>query len=198
MDTLPLTLETYRDGPDRDRLFDFIRARFRECYQADVPDDSPLLAGAVGPDGRLVAAFGIRDATSGFFCETYLGEPIESLLGRHFTGPVRRHRIVEITHLCGAGTGSLRRLTALLPGTLMSRGYRFLTCTATACLTAYFTRRGLEPMTLGEACAESLPEAERLRWGSYYDAGPRVLAGDLREAARTLGLALPALENAEA
>ncbi len=175
-------------GSARDHVLAFVQARFLERYGARVPDDSPLMAGAFDADGALVAAFGLRDSAAGFFCERYLGEPLEEPLGRQFGRPVDRGEIVEITHLCAARPGSLRLLMTVVPGLLTAHGYRYLVCTATACLAVYFQRRGLSAVCLGLASADALPAAERALWGTYYDAAPRVLAGDLQQAAGALGL----------
>ncbi len=183
-----LTLRVPARGRDRERLLRFVQARFAERFGAQVPDDSPELVGAFDAAGSLVAAFGMRDASCGFFCERYVGEPLEQSLGRHFARPVERREVIEITHLCAARAGVLRQLLTAVPETLIHDGYRYLACTATACLAAYFQRCGFAAATLADAHPAALPAAERQRWGAYYQARPRVIAGDLREAACLLDL----------
>lgn len=184
-----LTLKSARDKGARARVFDFTRRCFHTHYDADIEDDSPVVIGAFDGSGALVAAFGLRDGRSGCFCEHYLQEPLVDLIGRHYGRPVSRRHIVEVTHLCAVRPGFLRELAPLLPGMLVDRGYRYLVCTATRCLARYFGRHGIPSVTLATATREALPEVQRTRWGGYYAAEPRVLAGDLQVAAMALGLA---------
>ncbi len=181
----------------RAELLELVTRRFLQRFGAQVADDSPELVGGFDPRGRLVAAFGLRDARSGFFCEHYLAAPIETLLGRHFQRPVARSEVVEVTHLCAVRPGCLAALTPLLPPALLRDGYRYLTATATDCLAGYFARRGLPTCTLAEASADALPAEERGRWGNYYSALPRVIAGDLLDALgdRRPGRASPGRAN---
>ncbi len=166
----------------RTELLELVTRRFLERFGAQVADDSPELVGGFDPQGRLVAAFGLRSADSGFFCEHYLAAPIETLLSHHYDRPVARREVVEVTHLCAVRPGCLTALTPLLPPALLTDGYRYLAATATDCLAGYFARRGLPTCTLGDASADALPATERNRWGTYYAARPRVIAGDLRDA----------------
>jgi len=168
----------------RSRVLHFIRNRFRTCFGAAVDDDSPTLIGVFDAGGALAAAFGLRDSTSGYFCERYLGEPIEAALTRALCRDVERHRTVEVTHLCARTSGVLPELVTLLPNALIRCGARYLTCTATDRLAKFFERRGLQPITLADARADALPPDERMRWGRYYAERPRVLAGDLYEVRR--------------
>lgn len=188
----PLTLEAARDGAARRRLFEFERDCFLRHYQAEISDDSPTLIGAFDAARRVVAAFGLRDAASGFFCEHYLDAPLDEALRRHYGPDVARRQVVEVTHLCASRPGFLRALVPMLPAVLVRDGYRYLTCTATRCLAGYFTRRGIPSVTLGMATSGALPAAERERWGAYYAAEPRVMAGDLNAAGAALGLDLQA------
>ncbi len=174
-----LTLEAATSQVARTRILKFTQRVFQEHYQAEIGDDSPCLIGAFDRDHNLVAALGLRDASSGFFCEHYLDQSVAEALSTHYGMAVPAELIIEVTHLCARRPGFLRDLIALLPEALMLRGYRYLTCTATRCLEMYFRRRGLPCATLGPATREALPAAERSRWGSYYDAQPRVLAGEL-------------------
>jgi len=169
-------------GNARGRVFDFIRERFRACFEAEVDDDTPTLVGAFDSAGVLIAAFGLRDASSGFFCERYLGESIEDALTRACGRPIRRHETIEVTHLCATRVGLLAQLLPVLPDALLANGFRMLTCTATDRLASFFERRGLRPITLAAARADALPVEVQRRWGRYYAASPRVLAGDLATA----------------
>lgn len=177
-----LTLQIASDAAARARVLDFIRERFLACFDAEIDDDSPTLVGAFDPAGVLIAAFGLRDASSGFFCERYLGESLEDALTRACRLPIHRHETIEVTHLCATRVGVLAQLLPVLPDALMANGFRTLTCTATDRLACFFERKGLRPVTLATARCDALPAEMQARWGRYYAANPRVLAGDLATA----------------
>ncbi len=166
----------------RGQVLEFIRGRFLACFEAEVDDDSPTLVGVFDSARSLIAAFGLRDASSGFFCERYLDEPLEDALTRACRRPIDRHQAIEVTHLCGTCVGLLGHLLPLLPDALMASGFRMLACTATDRLARFFERRGLHPITLATARADVLSAEQQTRWGRYYDTSPRVLAGDLATA----------------
>ena len=182
-----LALRIAQTESARTRILQFIRDRFRTCFGAAVDDDSPTLIGVFDGSGTLTAAFGLRDSTSGFFCERYLGEPLETALTRALCRDVERRETVEVTHLCARTTGVLPQLVTLLPNALIRGGARYMTCTATDRLANFFERRGLQPITLADAHADALSPDERSRWGRYYAERPRVLAGDLYQVRRMVG-----------
>ena len=175
-----LTLKAAFDADARRRVLAFVRERFQACFGAEVEDDSPTLVGGFDCDGGLVAAFGLRDWKSGFFCEHYLDEPLETALSRAFGDPVVRREAVEVTHLCATRPGLLAQLAPLLPPTLMDAGFRYLACTATQRLARFFERKGVNPVTLADARIEAIPSSARPAWGRYYASCPRVLAGNLQ------------------
>lgn len=177
-----LTLKSALDAAARLRVLAFMNERFQACFGAEVEDDSPTLIGGFDGDGALVAAFGLRDWQSGFFCEHYLDEPLEAALSRAFGDPVVRREAVEVTHLCATRPGLLAQLAPLLPPTLMGGGFRYLACTATQRLARFFERKGVRPVMLADARIEAIPPAARPAWGSYYASCPRVLAGNLQRA----------------
>lgn len=192
-----LTLKIAPDAAARGHVLDFIRERFFACFDAEIDDDTPTLVGAFDSAGILIAAFGLRDASSGFFCERYLGEAIEDALTRACRRPIQRHETIEVTHLCATRFGLLAQLLPILPDALTANGFRTLTCTATDRLARFFERRGLRPITLAAARADALPEHMQARWGRYYAANPRVLAGDLATARSRLARAPAASPRAE-
>jgi len=181
-----LTLKSAIDAAARQRVLAFIRERFDACFGAHVEDDSPTLIGTFDGEGALVAAFGLRDWRSGFFCEHYLDEPLERALSRAFGDAVVRRESVEVTHLCATRPGLLAHLAPLLPQTLIDGGFRYLACTATRPLARFFERKGVKPVTLADARIEAIPSSARSGWGRYYASCPRVLAGNLQRANATL------------
>ncbi len=192
-----LTLKVAVDDAARGRVLDFVRERFFACFDAEIDDDTPTLVGAYDSAGALIAAFGLRDASSGFFCERYLGESIEDALTRACRRPIHRHETIEVTHLCATRFGLLAQLLPVLPDALIANGFRTLTCTATDRLAGFFERRGLRPITLADARADALPAEMQARWGRYYAANPRVLAGDLATARSLLSRTADTTPRAE-
>jgi hypothetical protein len=191
-----LTLRGADEPGERAAVLAFIRARFQEHYGAEVADDAPLLVGARDPDGALVAAFGLRTRTDGFFCEHYLDGSLPNELAARFHRPVSPEHIVEVAHLCAVRPGFLRTTTPVLAGALAGIGMHYLACTATECLARYFERKGLPARVIAEADPGRLPPEERSRWGRYYATRPRVLVGDLAAALAALAGTRPAREQA--
>ncbi len=125
----------------------FVSASWR-VSKHDVDDDSPTLVGVFDSAGSLIAAFGLRDASSGFFCERYLDEPLEDALTRARRRPIDRHKIIEVTHLCASRIGLIRvgllgQLLPFLPEALMASGFRMLACTATDRLAQFLRTQGV-------------------------------------------------------
>ncbi|MGE0622356.1 MAG: thermostable hemolysin [Pseudomonadales bacterium] len=164
------------------QLQQFIGEQFRTHFAAEVPDDTPRLLGAFGPDGDVLAVFGIRTRADGFFSEHYLGMGLETALlnrtGERFDGS----RVVEVSHFAIAGRRAFAGIVPLMAEGLSRLGFEHVVCTATRCLVRYFSRRYLTPLILTEARAADLPEDQRARWGSYYLADPAVAFGPLAPA----------------
>lgn len=178
--TLPdLSLSIARDSTQRTEVLSFIQERFAAHFDAQVGDDTATLVGGYDGAGQLVAAFGLRTATDEFFCEHYLDQPLPGALSREFGVPLAIDSIVEVVHLCANRPGFLVQLVPVLAGTLAGHGFRYLACTATGCLTRFFTRRGLPVVMLNTADPQRLPQNEVDAWGRYYESKPRVIAGDL-------------------
>lgn len=180
----------------RERVLGFIRTRFLFHFGAEVTDDAPTLIGAFDAGGGLIAAFGLRLARDGFFCERYLSGTVVEALSNGYQRPVTGTEVVEVVHLCAVRPGFLVQLMPLLAQALEHLGFRFLVCTATSCLSGFFTRKGLPAVRLGVADPLCLERSERERWGRYYDKQPEVIAGDLSLACGMLRTVAPAAASA--
>jgi hypothetical protein len=183
-DNLELRLALTPQG--RSQVLAFIRQQFMTHYDALVDDDAPSLIGGFDVGGDLIAAFGLRRAQDGFFCERYLQAPLEVALARHYQVAVADQHVVEVAHLCAIRPGFLGQLMPLLALRLQQGGFRYLACTATACLARFFLRNGLPAIRLADADPGCLESSERRRWGRYYEKRPEVIAGDLDLACRLL------------
>lgn len=176
------------DGPRRAGVEAFIRRIYAERYGADVRSFAPTLV-SLDDCGEPVAAAGYRDASQGpLFLERYLSAPIQELLVPQGRLPAARDTVVEVGHLAAARAGEGRRLIHRLGPHLAALGFDWVVGTLTRELHHLFVRMGISPLVLGQANPAALGE-EASGWGSYYDHGPMVLAGDLRTALDHLGRA---------
>lgn len=164
----------------RARLERFIADRYASAYGARIRHFLPRLYALEDDKGELLAAFGLRDASSeGLFLEAYLDQPIEQLIGERCDLDVSRHEIVEIGNLAGRKKGALRMLIGQLGLLLQNMGYRWLVFTGNPQLVNGFSRLGIDVLELAPARIERLPEDSRADWGRYYEGGPMVVCADI-------------------
>ena len=142
----------------------------------------PHLVRLTTKEGEMVAAVGYRDAAAHkLFLEHYFDEPIEVVLGRRLGQDVARRDIVEVGNLADAHPGGARAAITALTAYLYGAGFRWVVFTGVTKLRNAFYRLGIEPFQIGEADPSRLDDEERRAWGRYYQAGPRVMAGDIHE-----------------
>ena len=168
------------DHPQRAEVEAFIRSVYRQRFSAHLPQLMPHLLAFRDADGSLSAAVGLRCAFEGpLFVERYLGERVEQRLGQQLGIAPARSEIVEIGNFAAHSAGAARALILALIPLLRGAGLRWTLFVATRQLRNAFQRLGLEPRFLCAASAQALGE-EGEAWGSYYEAAPEVLFGDLR------------------
>lgn len=167
-------------SPRRAKLEAFIHERFSLQHGAQVRHFLPCLFGLEDADGQLLGAVGLRSgASSPFFLERYLSQPIEGVIAAHHQhNPPSRQQIVEVGNLASCGSGAARLLIVALTDLLVATGFRWVTFTGTPGLLNSFQRLGLTPLPLGPANPDCMG-AELADWGSYYDSQPQVMAGDI-------------------
>jgi hypothetical protein len=174
------------DGARRAAVEDFVRARFAAHYQAQVRHFMPRLFALEAADGSLHGAVGCRAAAEQeLFLERYLDEPVERVIARRAGARIERDGIVEVGNLAAHGAGTARLLIIALTRILAAEGLRWVCFTGTPGLINSFRRLGLEPLTLGPADPRRMG-AELPEWGSYYEAGPLVMAGEIPGGERAL------------
>ncbi len=183
------------NGPQRQILEAFIQARYAQIYGADIRHFLPWLL-CLSEQGELRSVLGLRPGSSGpFFVEKYLDAPLESIISAEH-GCVSRTQIIETGNLAAVG-GSSPLLFSLLTQLLYQSGFRWVTFTATTQVKNLLQRLGMHPQWLCNADVTRLG-SEAAHWGSYYDANPCVLLGNLEGAYYTLkdnDLAQKALEE---
>ncbi len=171
-------LHAATDERESHRLQAFVRHVFRKVYGAEVSNFHPNLLG-FNAQSDLRAVLGYRDgACAPLFSEQYLERPAEQLIAERFDQSVRRDELVEVGNFALASPGQARWVIAATTTFLAAAGYRWVMFTATRPLANAFRRLGLRPLALASADPARLPDGGA-SWGSYYDAGPAVYAGDI-------------------
>ncbi|MCB1532880.1 MAG: thermostable hemolysin [Alphaproteobacteria bacterium] len=166
--------------PERRRVEDFIKAIYKQSYNADIEVNYPILMSVRNAEGDILAAVGFRYAKDEpLFLEHYTGAPVETFLN------TPRDEIVEIGNLASAGQGASAFLFAALASYLSNKNIRYAAITGTDFLHRYFERAGLKPRKLCDADINAVAE-DAQSWGSYYDTQPRVLIGDVETGVKRL------------
>lgn len=183
-----LSLHLEPDAGRRD-LEHFIHQCFQSVHDADVHHYLPELLALHDSHGRMIAAAGMRPASSGaLFLERYLDEPLEASVSRVAGYALARESMVEVGNLASLSAGSARIMIIAVTWLLATRGLQWVAFTGAATLINSFQRLGLMPTVLAAADPERLGE-QMDRWGTYYDQHPQVFAGNI-------GLGFEALSKA--
>lgn len=174
----------------------FVQEAFRLAYGARIEGFMPTLMTLRSEAGALLAVLGLREPTHRpMFLEHYLAQPVEHVLGVALDGRVARGALIEVGNFAVGAAGGGRWLITALTAFLHTAGHRWAVFTCGPELQNAFRRLGIELVDLGIADPARLPVAERVRWGTYYDQGPRVMAASVAQAhhalARQYGEACP-------
>ena len=178
--TMPSRIEL-QDVNDAGRraLEEFIHATFKRAYGANIQHFLPRLMSLKDHRDDLIAAVGFHAAkNNSLFLEQYLDNPIENVISEKLGRHVQRHKIMEVGNLAVATAGGARGLIIALTSYLKGAGFDWVVFTAVPSLVNSFQKMGLEIIPLTEAKKERLING-RDQWGSYYDANPMVVAGDV-------------------
>lgn len=166
--------------PERVRVEGFIKAIYKESYNARISVDYPVLMSVRNKDNQILAATGIRYADKeALFLEQYTDNPIDNILG------CERDCVVEIGNLASAGQGASIFLFAALASYLDSKNIQYASITGTDFLHRYFQRIGLDPQKICDAKYANVKTKEQ-DWGSYYQTQPRVLVGSVQKSVKRL------------
>lgn len=164
-------------APDRKQLEQFIHAVFRNVYDADVTHFMPRLLSLHDPEARVLAVCGLRSARNErLFLETYLDQPIDTVLSERIGSTVSRDNIVEIGNLAVAELGMARRLLQEVIHYLSATDVQWAVFTAIPMLRNSLGKLNVQLEVLGDASPDRLSEDERPHWGSYYQQHPQVMA----------------------
>ncbi|MDH3759416.1 MAG: thermostable hemolysin [Gammaproteobacteria bacterium] len=168
------------EHPRRRQVEQFIAQRYLEAHGARVSGFMPELIALFDDDDEILAAVGIRGASSdSLFLEYYLDAPVEQAILDNADRPLalpHREQIVEIGNLASTNRNASRELFTLLADLLHARNFEWAVFTGCTSLHRMFKILGIETLYLGRALQSQLP-ADQQTWGSYYEDSPRVVAG---------------------
>lgn len=157
----------------------FIAGIYAERYGARLRNFLPCLLTFRDVDGVLQAAVGVRRGQHGpLFVEQYLDHPAEAAIRLRLGRPVRRDELVEVGGFASRSPGDAREVIVQLTGLLHRAGVRWVLFVATRQLRNAFDRLRLSTDLLADARSEQL-QGDASDWGTYYDAQPQVLFGDI-------------------
>lgn len=149
---------------------------YRREYGASISEFPPTLIAAFDRQNMPLCAAGLRFASTGFFSESYLAQPIEKTLTEWTGRNIERDRIFEVTTLASqsarASLPFLRQIIAFGE----THGFDWAFFTATERLRALLRHMGLPLAVLAPAEPSRIEHPDR--WGDYYLCGPRVCAVD--------------------
>ncbi|PVZ42665.1 thermostable hemolysin [Pseudomonas sp. CC120222-01a] len=190
------------DDENRGELEHFIHQCFANVHHADVHHYLPELLALRDSHGRLIAATGMRPASSGpLFLERYLDEPLENAISRVAGVPLGRECMVEVGNLASLSAGSARIMITTVTWLLATRGLQWVAFTGASTLINSFQRLGLVPTVVAQADPARLDESLQ-HWGHYYDQHPQVFVGNIHQGFERLEsagvfrrLGLPALSE---
>lgn len=176
-----LTLES-EVSPARRELESLIGDKFAAQYGARLRQFPPYLL-VLRTGDKPSAIVGLRPAREqSLFLESYLPGSAEAAISELYKTPVDRSKIVEIGSLVSIERGSSYLLFGALAPLLRDAGFRWVLCTATGNVEAMLHKMQFGPRRVCAASADA-PGIDRADWGSYYDAMPHVISGDLSIAA---------------
>lgn len=178
MKNLPVTVHfSGRDAADRAEIEQFIRDVFFQVCGAKVRFFLPTLMSLRDPDGKLVAACGIRNAgAERLYLENYTDKPVEQVLSERLGEKVERSDIVEIGNYSVSEMGLSRQLSSVIFDQLHATSKKWAVFTAVQLVHNALIKLGINPEVLCDADINKLPPEERSEWGSYYEQNPKVMA----------------------
>ena len=182
--------------PERPEVEAFIAQVYAERYGARLTAFLPRLLAFRDGDGALQAAVGLRRGQEGrLFVEQYLDLPAEDSLRARLGCTVRRSELVEVGSFASRSPGDAREVIVLITDLLHRAGVRWVLFAATRQLRNAFDRLRLSTVVLTDARSDRLVD-DTAQWGSYYDAQPQLLFGDIAAGHAFLHRGLPSPASA--
>lgn len=158
--------------PARNEAEDLISNSYGRFYGARITEFSRRLIASKSESGKISCVAGLRLAEDGFFSESYLRAPIETLLQDATGHEVERDEVFEVTTLASSRPHDLSEFIDDIIRFGVAHDLRWSFFTLTSRLSRFVRRRNLSLIPLAEAdpCRISDPGC----WGSYYATEPKV------------------------
>lgn len=165
------------DAVDRTELEQFVRDSFGRAYGAEVKHFMPLLMSLRSHSGDLLAVCGLRHAENQrLFLETYMDQPVETVLSQRTGQMVERCDVIEIGNLAVASAGFSRHLIGAIVEHVYATDLKWAVFTAVPALRNASNKLGIHLEWLCAADKNRLNSGERSEWGNYYSQNPQVMA----------------------
>ncbi len=178
-----------RDAADRAEIEQFIAGIFFHTCGAKIKFFLPTLMSLRDPDGKLIAACGIRNAgAEPLYLENYMDKPVEQLLSEKVGSPVKRSEIVEVGNYSVLESGMSRMLVGEIFNQLHATSKNWAVFTAIQLVHNTLIKNNIFPRVLCSASLDRLPAEDQTDWGSYYEQNPQVMAIRRMERRRTIRL----------
>ena len=162
-----------------------VAQKFEHQFSAQLSHFLPYLLSLRDSD-QLGAIVGMQPAGQGtLFLEQYLDSCVEQAVAEKFQTPVDRSQIVEIGNLAAVQPGAVYIIFAVLASVLHEAGFKWVVCTATPQVESLLSNMQFPYEHICNADPARL-EDNASDWGEYYSTRPRVIAGNVEEAARRL------------
>lgn len=163
------------------KLGAFIKEVYWRRYEAVEPHLLPILVALEDENQSLIAACGLSlGSQHPLFLEHYLDLPAEQSIAKYSdVQHIRRDRIVEVGNLSAAIPSGGRLMIGALCQWFYQQGLDWVVFTGTTQLRNSFQRLGIGLTTLAVANPQRLGDQGQ-RWGCYYQAQPKVMAGNIR------------------
>jgi hypothetical protein len=173
---------------DWDHAVQLVSDQFRRSFNAEVEPQPDCFVTGMTPDAN---GLDIPRACAGVTyselrtlpSERYLDEPAEVVIGRAEGLTVSRTMLIEVGSLAAGQVHSGTELIRAMPLICWCMGKRYVLCTATRQLRRIFKKVDINFTLLTQPDGSELEEADRLRWGSYYQQGPQTGYIDLAKLA---------------
>jgi thermostable hemolysin len=162
------------NSPLRNEAEKFIKDTYYTRYRADIPPIKSRIMAVVDRSEQILCAAGLREAQDGFFSESYLQAPIETVLSIASNSRVDRNEIFEVTTLASRAPSAIAELIGEIVAFGETSGFSWSFFTLTSSLSRMVGRLGFEPICLATADRRRVPNFER--WGDYYETRPKVFA----------------------
>ena len=168
------------DSAIRHNLESRIRSGFGHHFDACIESFMPDLAVYQHVSGAH-GVIGIRGASDEqLFLETYLNQPIESVIGDIVRQPILRSAIVEVGQFIVDDKAIIPDFFRDLVPFLQSRNYQWISFTATNRVQSLLTRVRFSGKAIAAATLDRIGNDVK-NWGRYYEFDPCVIVGKLSD-----------------